>query len=285
MAEEGSDKSCNFDKAKIDFAEKRRRCHVAVQVPVVDQAAQMAAAMEAAKAKAAQISAQAKAKDPADEENPMAPAIQAKQAQADLIRQAQLKAAQIAAQTSSQAQATNDVASMVAQAQAKAAQISAQAQAQAQLQAAQLQQAGLGSLATGQPGSALSAAQRVAALISARAGFQGEVGVQYDENGNAIQTSTAVELEINDYPQQARWKVTHKDAMNSIVDNYQVSVTTKGAYFAPGRNPPAGERKLYLTIEGTDENNVARAKRELRRMLEEAAAGVRDVGTAGRYNV
>lgn len=45
------------------------------------------------------------------------------------------------------------------------------------------------------------------------------------------------ELEINDYPQQARFKATHKDNMRQVIELYGTAITTRGAYFAPGRNP------------------------------------------------
>jgi len=93
------------------------------------------------------------------------------------------------------------------------------------------------------------------------------------------------ELEINDYPQTARWKVTHKDSMAPIIEFYAVCITTRGSWFAVGRNPPPGERKLYLLIEGPDEKMVNTAKREVRRMLEETAAGIRDSPSLGRYTV
>ncbi|KAI5673530.1 hypothetical protein M9H77_13894 [Catharanthus roseus] len=51
------------------------------------------------------------------------------------------------------------------------------------------------------------------------------------------------ELEINDFPQNARWKVTHKETL--------------------------GERKLYLYIEGPTEQSVKRAKAELKCVLED----------------
>jgi ATP-dependent RNA helicase DDX46/PRP5 len=60
----------------------------------------------------------------------------------------------------------------------------------------------------------------------------------------------AEEIEINDYPQQARWKVTHKDALASITEFTGCGVTAKGQFYPPGRNPPVGQRKLFLFIEG-----------------------------------
>jgi len=85
------------------------------------------------------------------------------------------------------------------------------------------------------------------------------------------------EIEINDYPQNARWKVTHKAALDEILENInvEVAVTTRGVYIATGRKPQPGERKLYLLIEGKDGVSVARAKAEIVRVLETAAEDAR----------
>jgi len=270
----------------------------AVGVPVVDASVQLRAAMDAARAVASQ---NAKVAAAIASVTPVVPAAVTgaaaegatasstpKLTVAETIARAQQAAAQIAQQGMTAAAPAggapgSDAARMVAAAQAKIAQINMAASAKANF--AQQQQAALmaGMNVNGAVG--LDAARAIAMQMSQKAGFDGPSAMTLDANGQVVAAHHQVELEINDYPQQARWKVTHKDSMNSITDNYAVCITTRGAYFQPGRNPPAGERKLYLTIEGADENNVIRAKRELRRMLEEAAAGVRDVGTAGRYSV
>eukprot|EP00656_Telonema_subtile_P050936 TRINITY_DN6726_c0_g2_i1.p1 TRINITY_DN6726_c0_g2~~TRINITY_DN6726_c0_g2_i1.p1 ORF type:complete len:1103 (-),score=340.09 TRINITY_DN6726_c0_g2_i1:159-3467(-) len=235
----------------------------------VDTAAQLAAAMAAAQAMTEQnAKAEAeKAAQPAPERRLTAGA--------DIIAQAQKKAAEIA--EAAKPAAPNNMAAALAAAQAIQMKINQAAQQTKQKEAAIMHAI---------PGAdRMTPAQLIAAKISMSAGFETGVGLAVDDQGNVVMAHNCVELEINDYPQQARWKVTHKDSINSITDNYAVSVTTKGSFFQPGRNPPPGERKLYLTIEGSDIDNVNRAKRELRRMLEEAAAGVRETGTAGRYSV
>jgi len=78
------------------------------------------------------------------------------------------------------------------------------------------------------------------------------------------------ELEINEYPQAARWKVTHKDALASITDMTGCGITAKGQFFAPGRNPTQGIRKLYLLIEGNSLEEVRNAKTEIKRILDDA---------------
>lgn len=77
------------------------------------------------------------------------------------------------------------------------------------------------------------------------------------------------ELEINDFPQNARWKVTHKETLGPVSDWTGAAITTRGQYFPPGKVPGPGERKLYLFIEGPSEQSVKRAKAELKRVLED----------------
>ena len=77
------------------------------------------------------------------------------------------------------------------------------------------------------------------------------------------------ELEINDFPQNARWKVTHKETLGPISEWTGAAITTRGQFFPPGKIPGPGERKLYLFIEGPSEQSVKRAKAELKRVLED----------------
>jgi len=103
-------------------------------------------------------------------------------------------------------------------------------------------------------------------------------------SANAKPTRFSSDLEINDYPQTARWKVMHRESLQAIQEWTKVAITTKGAYYPPGRNPPAGERKLYLLVEGETEQAVKTARKEMRRILEEAAAvAAPDDTTTNRY--
>ena len=79
------------------------------------------------------------------------------------------------------------------------------------------------------------------------------------------------ELEINDYPQTARFKVCNKESLSGITEFTKAAITAKGQYYPPGRNPPAGERKLYFLIEGETEAAVKAAKKEIKRILDEAS--------------
>ncbi|KAL6856881.1 hypothetical protein ACP4OV_018263 [Aristida adscensionis] len=77
-----------------------------------------------------------------------------------------------------------------------------------------------------------------------------------------------VELEINDLPQHARWRITHRDTLAPIQEG-GAAITIKGTYIPPGKFVGPKERKLYLFIEGATELSVMKAKAELKRVLED----------------
>lgn len=97
------------------------------------------------------------------------------------------------------------------------------------------------------------------------------------------------ELEINDFPQQARWRVTSKEALAQISEYSEAGLTVRGTYIAPGKPPPDGERKLYLAIESTSELAVSKAKAEVSRLIKEELIKLQASGThtasRGRYKV
>ncbi|XP_055705566.1 probable ATP-dependent RNA helicase DDX46 [Phlebotomus papatasi] len=96
------------------------------------------------------------------------------------------------------------------------------------------------------------------------------------------------ELEINDFPQQARWKVTSKEALAQISEYSEAGLTVRGTYVPQGKNPPDGERKLYLAIESCNELAVQKAKREITRLIKEELlklSTAHHVFNKGRYKV
>lgn len=105
----------------------------------------------------------------------------------------------------------------------------------------------------------------------------GEAGIDNDENEEVSKGTSKFsdELEINDYPQHARWQVTRKGSLNDVEEFTGCVVTTRGNFYPVGRNPPAGERKLHLLIEASTRRAVETAKRDIRQKLEEAASVTR----------
>lgn len=97
-------------------------------------------------------------------------------------------------------------------------------------------------------------------------------------------------LEINDFPQKARWAVTNRTNIAKVLEATGTSITTKGSYYPAGKTPAAGQDpKLYILVEGDTELVVTNAMRELKRLLAEGTAAAVDsenrAVTTGRYNV
>lgn len=97
-------------------------------------------------------------------------------------------------------------------------------------------------------------------------------------------------LEINDFPQKARWAVTNRTNVAKILEATGTSITTKGNFYAPGKEPPSGsEPKLYILIEGDTEVVVGNALTELTRLLKEGTMAAADAESrapaSGRYTI
>ncbi|GAA6102898.1 probable ATP-dependent RNA helicase DDX46 isoform X1 [Tachysurus ichikawai] len=96
------------------------------------------------------------------------------------------------------------------------------------------------------------------------------------------------ELEINDFPQTARWKVTSKEALQRIGEYSEAAITIRGTYFPPGKEPKEGERKIYLAIESANELAVQKAKAEITRLIKEELIRLQNSyqpTAKGRYKV
>lgn len=95
------------------------------------------------------------------------------------------------------------------------------------------------------------------------------------------------EVDINDYPREARWKVTQKETTSRLQDEFQAAVTLKGKYIAPNTEPEEGERRLHLHVEATTERNLQTCVQEIRRLLNEETlrVGTKGLGGSHKYNV
>lgn len=77
-------------------------------------------------------------------------------------------------------------------------------------------------------------------------------------------------LEINDFPQRARWAVTNRTNTSKILDMGQVSITTKGNFYTNGKVPGEGELpKLYILVEGPTKIIVEDSMAQLVKLLKE----------------
>ena len=127
--------------------------------------------------------------------------------------------------------------------------------------------------------------------INARLGRAGQLrpGQPIDNKGPDAGAFHAT-LEINDFPQKARWAVTNRTNVAKILEATGTSITTKGTYYAAGKEvPPGGEPKLYILVEGDTELVVANAMAELTRLLKEGTMAAADADSrapiGGRYTV
>ncbi|PTU22502.1 hypothetical protein P175DRAFT_0135750 [Aspergillus ochraceoroseus IBT 24754] len=114
-------------------------------------------------------------------------------------------------------------------------------------------------------------------------------GVPIDNRGPDAGAFHAT-LEINDFPQKARWAVTNRTNVAKILEATGTSITTKGSFYATGKEPGPGENpKLYILVEGETELAVTNAMRELMRLLKEGTIAAADsearAPASGRYNV
>ncbi|KAI0137000.1 Pre-mRNA-processing ATP-dependent RNA helicase PRP5 [Xylariales sp. AK1849] len=126
--------------------------------------------------------------------------------------------------------------------------------------------------------------------INARLGKAGQLrpGQPIDNKGPDAGAFHAT-LEINDFPQKARWAVTNRTNVAKILESTGTSITTKGTFYPAGKEaPPGAEPKLYILVEGDTEVVVSSAMTELTRLLKQgtvAAADAESRAPLGRYNV
>uniref|UniRef100_A0A7S2R7I9 RNA helicase n=1 Tax=Mucochytrium quahogii TaxID=96639 RepID=A0A7S2R7I9_9STRA len=120
------------------------------------------------------------------------------------------------------------------------------------------------------------------------------VGQMVNEESHQSSSSTSIggagsgsgnyfskELDINSYPQQARYKITHRETLAKVTEYTGCAIISRGVFVPPGRNPNHGERALYLLIEGESEYDVSRAVAEINRILDETTRSI-GLGRGGK---
>ncbi|CAO1426982.1 unnamed protein product [Diamesa serratosioi] len=137
---------------------------------------------------------------------------------------------------------------------------------------------------------AKTVAEQLAAKLNTKLNYQPK-----DEDESLLEQADGLfkkyeeELEINDFPQQARWKVTSKEALAQISEYSEAGLTVRGTFVPTGKPVPEGERKLYLAIESCSELAVSKAKREITRLIKEELMKLQNVShhlvNKARYKV
>ena len=124
-------------------------------------------------------------------------------------------------------------------------------------------------------------ASQIAAGINARVGGVGATdvilpaGVKQpgDQEGKEEATEKGVryevEVEINDFPQQVRWRLTNRDNLDTIAEYSEAGITVRGQYVSERSKPKEGEKKLHLALEAGSERSIQVAKQELKQLVME----------------
>ena len=140
-------------------------------------------------------------------------------------------------------------------------------------------------------GGALEKAASAVSDINARLAKAGQLrhGQPIDNKGPDAGAFHAT-LEINDFPQKARWAVTNRTNVAKILEATGTSITTKGTFYAAGKEPaPGAEPKLYILVEGDTEVVVSSALTELTRLLKEGTVAAQQTESRGpvrgRYTI
>uniref|UniRef100_F6TZX4 Probable ATP-dependent RNA helicase DDX46 n=2 Tax=Ciona intestinalis TaxID=7719 RepID=F6TZX4_CIOIN len=139
-----------------------------------------------------------------------------------------------------------------------------------------------GGVFTGPKVSAKTIAEQMAEKINLKLNYvpQEKPDEEEDESKNSLKRYEE-ELEINDFPQTCRWKVTSKDTLVQISEYSEAGITIRGQYFPKGKQPGEEDRKLYLAIEAVSELAVQKAKNEVTRLIKEEL--IRLVSTQNSY--
>ena len=97
------------------------------------------------------------------------------------------------------------------------------------------------------------------------------------------------QIEINDFPQQIRFRITSRDLLDDIGEYSDSYVSVRGLYIPMGKQPKEGEKCLHLLIEAKTERSVTLAKQEIKQAVKEEAqrlaSRVRTFRSTGRYKV
>lgn len=97
------------------------------------------------------------------------------------------------------------------------------------------------------------------------------------------------EIEINDFPQQIRFRITTRDVLDDIGEYSEAYITVRGNFVHAGRQSKEGEKKLHLAIEAKSERAIQLAKQEIKRVIKEEAERMASRNNrpqkSGRYSV
>lgn len=101
---------------------------------------------------------------------------------------------------------------------------------------------------------------------------------------NPVNERLEMKVEINDYHQQVRRRLTSKEALAKISEHCEVGITVRGKFCQPGDRPL--EPKLYLAIEGTCQLSIEKAQRELLLLVKDEYTRINSLpASRGRFRL
>ncbi|XP_071951995.1 probable ATP-dependent RNA helicase DDX46 [Antedon mediterranea] len=145
-----------------------------------------------------------------------------------------------------------------------------------------------GGIITAPTVSAKTIAEQLAEKLNAKLNYTPKIEEEVVEEQKETCKKYEEELQINDFPQTARWKVTSKENLAQIQDYSDAGITIRGTFIPPGKEPKEGERKLYLAIESISELSVQKAKAEIIRLIKDELIRLQNSyqpTNRGRYKV
>ena len=99
------------------------------------------------------------------------------------------------------------------------------------------------------------------------------------------------EVEINDFPSEARFKMTRREHIEELSAITECAITSRGTFYPLGKKAKTGDKKLYLFIEGKTQASIDTCKTMIERILREelhteaTSYSARGRANPGRYNV
>ena len=114
-------------------------------------------------------------------------------------------------------------------------------------------------------------------------------GMTVNKDGAQKDSRFEEEIEINSFPQQIRWKLTNRDALDQVAEYSEAMISVRGLYIPEGRTLKEGEKRLYLRLEGMTELAIQLAKQELKQIIKEEitkiTSSTQPFQKPGRYSV
>ncbi|VUZ49403.1 unnamed protein product [Hymenolepis diminuta] len=155
------------------------------------------------------------------------------------------------------------------------------------------------------PSASRTAAELAAERLNAKLGYSKSSSNNPDSddesNGNSGAPSGDFvrryeeELEINDFPQNVRWRITGREMLTHLNEYCDVGVSVRGIYIPSGKSgaavaaaESADERPLYLCLEANNERSIQMAKTEIMRIIKEELIKLQSgssLTNRGRYKV